>query len=740
MARLLFRLARYSAEHKWRVIAFWLALMVAFTVVLSTGTKTAEGDLEISGSDSANAQKVLERAFPSDENVNDEDLSFVFQVANGSVHDAEASAAIASAISAASQVEHVIDVSNPLDEGAISPDGTTAVATITFENLNDDAKVLEAAEEAIGAIAEQSGNDQLDVIVGGKLVEDEGPSLLGPTELAGAAIAFLVLIITFGSLRTAGANMFVALFGVILGLFGVMAYSAFTPIEDSTPILAAMLGLAVGIDYSLFILSRFRDELRNGRPVDEAIPMAVGTAGSAVIFAGATVIIALVGLAVVQIPFITEMGLGAAFSVAMAVLLSLTLLPVLMKFLGYRALPRKERAVAAGLRPRVVVEEQIGRLSVSERWASRITRRPKVALVVGVGALLTIAIPYLSMDTALNVPGGTDPKSAERRAYNLVAEKFGDGYQSPLIVLVESDNSGSDAATIAGEVSGFTNVASVSPAQESADGSAAIIRVTPSEGPNEQSTKDLVHHIRDASYSVDGARVAVTGSTAVDIDVDESLASALIVYIALIVVLAMLLLIVLFRSILVPVIASLGFLLSLGGGFGVMIALFQWGWFGSLTGVKEGQPILSLLPIIIVGILFGLAMDYQVFLVSRIHEAHVRGLSPQEAIRFGFSRASSIVAAAAVIMAAVFFGFGLSGSTLIASLAIALASGVLFDAFIVRMLITPAALMLLGHHAWWVPRWLDRIMPHIDTEGRTLETAHIETPVDAQPVYAGSPH
>jgi RND superfamily putative drug exporter len=413
------------------------------------------------------------------------------------------------------------------------------------------------------------------------------------------------------------------------------------------------------------------------------------------------------------------------------VLLSLTLLPVLMKLLGYRALPRKERAVAAGLRPRGVEEERIGRLSVSERWASRITRRPKVALIAGVAGLLTIAIPYLSMDTALNVPGGTDPKSEERQAYNLVAEKFGDGYQSPLIVLVESNDPGGDAATIAGEISGFADVASVSPAQESADGSAAILRVTPSEGPNGQSTKDLVHHIRDADYSVDGARVAVTGSTAVDIDVDESLASALIVYIGLIVVLAMLLLMVLFRSILVPVIASLGFLLSLGGGFGVMIALFQWGWFGELTGVEEGQPILSLLPIIVVGILFGLAMDYQVFLVSRIHEAHVRGLSPQEAIRFGFSRASSIVAAAAVIMAAVFFGFGLSGSTLIASLAIALASGVLFDAFVVRMVITPAALMLLGHRAWWVPRWLDRVMPHIDTEGRTLEkarTAH-------QPVY-----
>jgi RND superfamily putative drug exporter len=725
MARLLYRLAAYSAGHKWRIAAAWLALLVAFTVILSGGTKTAESEFSIPGTDSAKAQKVLERAFPQAGGLNDEDLSFIFQVPNGSVYDADASAAIANAISAASQVEHVVDVSDPIAEGAVSPDGTTAVATITFEDLHNKEEVQKAAEEAVGAIAAQTQSDQVEVIAGGKLFEEGGPELLGPTELAGAAIAFLVLIITFGSLRTAGANMFTALFGVAVGLFGVMAYSSFTAIEDSTPILAVMLGLAVGIDYSLFILSRFRDELRNGRSVDEAIPMAVGTAGSAVIFAGATVIIALVGLVVVQISFITEMGIAAAFAVAIAVMISLTLLPVLLKLLGYRALPRRERVVAAGLRPRQEPDERIGRLSISERWASRITRRPKAALIVGIAALLTVAIPYLSMDTALNVPGGNDPKSAERQAYNLIADKFGAGFQSPLIVLVESADPGTDAATIAAEIAGFADVASVSPAQVSADNSAAILQVTPREGPNESSTEDLVHHIRDASYSTGDAQVSVTGSTAVDIDTDESLASALILYVGLIVVLAMLLLIVLFRSILVPVIASLGFLLSLGGGFGVMIALFQWGWFGGLTGVKEGQPILSLLPIIIVGILFGLAMDYQVFLVSRIHEAHVRGLSPQEAIRFGFSRASSIVAAAAVIMASVFFGFGLSGSTLVASLAIALASGVLFDAFIVRMVITPAALMLLGHRAWWVPRWLDRIMPHIDTEGRTLERATV---------------
>jgi RND superfamily putative drug exporter len=712
----------------------WLGFLVLLAAVTASGTSVSDGDLSIPGTDSADAQQVLDRAFPGSDNENDDDLRFVFQVSSGTVYDTEPAAAITSAIASASQVENVLSVSDPLEPGsnAASADGTTAFATITFVNLDNDEALQKAAEQVIDAIADGVRSDQLDVIVGGELFDDGGPELLGPTEIAGAIIAFVVLIITFGSLRTAGANMFSALFGVTFGLIGVMAYSTIDTIESSTPILAVMLGLAVGIDYSLFILSRFRDELRNGRSIERAIPMAVGTAGSAVIFAGATVIIALVGLSVVRISFITEMGFAAAFSVAIAVLMSLTFLPVLMRMLGYRALPRKERAVAAGPRPRRETDEHIGRLSISERWAGRVTTRPVRALVLGVGALLFIAIPFLSMDTALNVPGGNDPESAERRAYDIVAEKFGAGFQSPLIVLVEADDASTAATTVAGEISAFANVAGVSPAQPSADNTAAILSVTPADGPNEQSTRNLVHEIRDATYSVEGAHVSVTSSTAVDIDVDETLGGALIVYVALIVVLAMLLLMVLFRSLLVPVIASLGFLLSLGAGLGVMIALFQWGWLSGLTGVKEGQPILSLLPIIIVGILFGLAMDYQVFLVSRIHEAHVRGFAPEEAIRFGFGRASSIVAAAALIMASVFFGFGLSGSTLVASLAIALASGVLFDAFVVRMVVVPAALMLLGSRAWWVPRWLDRLMPHIDTEGRTLERVEVAR----EPVYA----
>jgi RND superfamily putative drug exporter len=357
---------------------------------------------------------------------------------------------------------------------------------------------------------------------------------------------------------------------------------------------------------------------------------------------------------------------------------------------------------------------------------------------VTLGVLAILAIPALSLSTALSVPGGDDPSSSERQAYNLVSDNFGAGFQSPLIVLVQGPDAAAASASVAGVVSGLDHVAAVSAPQFNPAKTAAIISVISTAGPNDGATADLVKAIRAGSYA-NGATVAVTGSTAVDIDVNAKLSAALIKYIILIVALAMVLLIVLFRSILVPVLASLGFLVSLATSFGLTVAVFQWGWLGSIFKLKEGQPILSLLPIIIVGILFGLAMDYQVFLVSRIHEAHSRGLSTKEAIHDGFGRSAAIVGAASMIMASVFFGFGFSGgSALVASLAFALATGVLIDAFVVRMILIPATLTLLGEKSWWMPRWLDRLLPIIDTEGRTLEGAHLQGNRSVGPATTGA--
>jgi RND superfamily putative drug exporter len=740
MARCLYRLAAFCAARRRWIISGWVAVLLIAGGLAATGMSFASGGFDIPGTDSARAQMALARDFPSTGTGKQVQMQLVFQVPDGAITDPAPAATVASALQAARQITHVVAVSDPLaaTSRAVSSNGQVAVATVTVQGVEDDTALQDQVTTGLDRVAAGANTAGMTAEVGGSVVQQKPSKIGGPTELAGVAIAFLVLLLTFGSLAAAGANMLTALFSVGIGAVSLLAFSGFSPIQVSTPILAVMLGLAVGIDYTLFILSRFRDELRAGRTVEEAVPLAVGTAGSAVVFAGTTVIIALVGLSLVKIPFITEMGIAAAASIAVAVVIALTLLPALLRTLGRRALPRRERGDAPG-RSRAVATAHPSALRISffERWAAFVTRRPLQCLIVAVALLAVLAVPVLSMKTAMSVPGGADPGSSERRAYTLVSDTFGAGYQSPLVVLVEAPDAATQAASVVGTIKGMDHVAAVSSPQLNAGDTAAIISVTSTNGPNDAATSDLVKAIRSATYNGDVTTVAVTGSTAVDIDVNSKLSSALIEYIILIVGLALLLLIVLFRSIIVPIMAALGFLLSLAASFGMTVAIFQWGWLGPIFKVKEGQPILSLLPIIIVGILFGLAMDYQVFLVSRIHGAHRRGLSTTEAIYAGFGRSGTIVAAAATIMAAVFLGFGLGGgSALVASLACALGSGVLVDAFVVRMIVIPATLTLFGQASWWMPRWLDRLLPTIDTEGEGLAPVPPAGSRSAQPVGA----
>lgn len=722
MARIIYRLAAFCAAHRWHVVTAWAAVLLLSGVIGASGARFADG-FDIPGTDSARAQAALAREFPAAGGGDLAQLQLVFQAPAGALTDPTSAGAVATALQAARQVAHVVAVSDPFapTSPAVSPNGRVAVATVTVQGVGDDAALKGRVTAEIDRAAAGARAAGLTVEVGGSLAQQGAVEAGSPSELAGVVIAFFVLLLTFGSLAAAGTNMLAAILSVAVGVLAIVAYSAFSPIQTSTPTLALMLGLAVGIDYTLFILSRFRDELRAGRPVDEAVPLAVGTAGSAVVFAGLTVVIALAGLAVVRIPFITEMGVGAAVSIAIAVLIALTLVPVALRILGQRALPPRERpgAPSQGGAP-ATGQIPAPRPSFLARWAGLVTRRPLPSLLGAFAVLTVLAIPVLSLQTALSVPGGADPDSSQRRAYTLVADNFGAGYQSPLVVLVEAPDATTQAAAVARAITGLGHVAAVAPAIPNPGNTAAILTVIPTVGPSDAATAALVGGIRSARYP-GGTTVSVTGQTAIDIDVNAKLRGALIVYVALVVGLAILLLIVLLRSIVVPVVAALGFLLSLGASFGMTVALFQWGWAAPFFGVKEGTPLQSLLPILIVGILFGLAMDYQVFLGSRIHEAHARGLPVGEAIRDGFSRAAVIVAAAATIMAVVFFGFGLSGSALIASIAFALGSGVLVDAFMVRMIIIPATLALCGEASWWIPAWLDRLLPTIDTEGKSLD-------------------
>ena len=484
-----------------------------------------------------------------------------------------------------------------------------------------------------------------------------------------------------------------------------------------------MLGLAVGIDYALFIVTRFRHELLEGRPVGEAVAMAVGTAGSAVLTAGTTVVIALAGLSVAGIPFLTEMGVAAAATIVVAVLIALTLVPAVLGFVGKLALSTSARHALAPNRSKhlapAAVPTGTEQKGLFATWGRTVTSRRWVSLVLAVVALGVIAIPVTSMRTTLSTawPEG----STQERAQQILSDRFGAGVSGPLLVLVDGDGAVDRGNDLTAEFGALDGVALATPAAPNQDGSAALVTVIPTTAPDDEATTDLVHRMRDLIAADGSATPAyVTGQTAVSVDVSATLADALPVYLLLVVGLALVLLVLVFRSIMVPVVGVLGFLLTIGSALGATTAVFQWGWLKDVVRAESTGPLLSLAPIIVVGILFGLAMDYQVFLVSRMHEARAHGADPVQAVRTGFRQAAPVVVAAAAIMFAVFAGFVPEGDSTIKPIAFALAVGILADAVVVRMIAVPAALSLLGRGAWWLPRWL-RWLPVLDVEGVALE-------------------
>ncbi|ABS04011.1 putative membrane transport protein [Kineococcus radiotolerans SRS30216 = ATCC BAA-149] len=740
MARLLYRLGAFSARHRIAFLIGWLVALGVLVVTALTGMRFSDGSFDVQGTESSRALTTVQEDFPS--GPSDSSLQLVTRAEAGAISDPAHAQDLQTALQQIRDLPHVTSVSDPLDptNPRVSGDGSTAVATVTVEEVSE--HEADRVHQSVVDVAKTLRADGFDAEVGGTLANPI-PQILGPTEIVGALLAFGVLVLTFGSLVAAGANMAGALLGVGVGILGVLAASVVHPIGSTTPILAVMLGLAVGIDYCLFVIARFRSELLAGRDVLDAIGRATGTAGSSVVFAAATVIIALAGLSLVGISFITEMGLAAAFAVLVAVLMTLTFLPGLLAGMGHRALSRRDRRRLEAGRAYAQQEEhthdshdeshQTAREAAHRAstpgflrsWVLLVTRRPIVSALSAIVVLLVAAVPVLSLSTTLNNPGGEDPDSTQRAAYDLIAKEFGAGFQDPLVVLAEGDAAALTPSLpqVQKLIAGVEGVASVTPALPSADGAAALLQVVPTTGPLDERTRELVLDLREHAADVPGVRLSVTGATALGLDSDQQLRDALATYLVVVVGLALLLLIVMFRSILVPVIATLGFLLSLGAGIGAAVAVFQWGWLDAVIPAPQGNPLLSLLPIILTGILFGLAMDYQVFLVSRMHEAHVRGASPRQAIIDGFSRSAPVVVAAASIMAAVFGGFALSHSSLVASIALGLAVGVIADAFLVRMIFVPATLALLGRTAWWMPRWLERVLPHLDTEGLSLEDA-----------------
>ncbi|NUQ87277.1 MAG: MMPL family transporter, partial [Glycomyces artemisiae] len=602
------------------------------------------------------------------------------------------------------------------DAGVVSSDGSAAIVTVAFTEPQMD--VTPETKEDVTAVFDDSPVDGVDFDYSSEML-DAVPQIAGVSEVIGLVVAGIVLVLMLGTFIGAVLPLATALVAVGIGALASMSLSGAVEMTSVTPILGLMLGLAVGIDYSLFIVNRHRRQLKEGYDVDESIALATGTSGNAVVFAGATVLIALVALNITGIPFLGLMGSIGAFCIAIAVLVAITFIPALLRLAGLKILSKRERAARE--------DHSVTRKPDPQPMH---TGRAVMRVLVGLGALIAVALP--AMDLRLNLPDGSSEQhdTTQYQAYETIAERFGEGQNGSLLVVADlaeapADDTAAlaDQVAVAQAVAAEDDVVAVAPIGTSEDGTTMAFQVIPEDGPTSESTQELVHALRD--LSVDGVEdVGVAGSASGNIDISEILADALPVYLAVVVGLSLIILILVFRSILVPVLATLGFILSYFAALGGVVAIYQWGWLSEVFGVDTPGPILNFLPTLLVGILFGLAMDYMLFIGSGMREAYAHGAPARQSVVLGVRAGRSVVTAAAIIMMAVFGGFIFSHSTMIRPIGFALAFGVLVDAFLVRMLIIPALMHLVGDKAWWLPKWLDRILPDVDVEGAALERRH----------------
>lgn len=604
---------------------------------------------------------------------------------------------------------------SPVPGVLVSPDGTVAMLQMQFVTKVD--ALPEGTTDALVDLAEQAVADTDVTVLPSESLDSMHPPI-GGHEAIGLAVALLVLLLTLGSLWAAGLPILTALIGVGIGVGGAFALSSTITLTTATPALALMVGLAVGIDYALFILNRQRRLiLTDGLSAADATARAAATAGSAVVFAGSTVVIALVGMTVIGIGFLTTMALVAATTVSLAVLIALTLLPALLGVVG-------ERIVSPRARERARSAENRGTTRSTNRWVGLLIRRPWFAVLTVVAVLGLAAVPALGMERGMPT-GGTDPReSTSRQSYDAISRGFGEGFNAPLVVVADPGDDRvlamSDLTAITEALRRVDDVSSARLMGVNPERTVAMFTVIPAQGPGDERTNRLVQALRAPDNPVTertAATLGVTGLTAVNIDITDRLGAALPAYLSIIVGLSLLLLLLVFRSMVIPVQATAGFLLSIAATFGVTTAVFQWGWLIDIVGLDTPGPLLSFLPIMVTGILYGLAMDYQVFLVSSMREARVRGLSPPLAIAHGFDHSSRVVAAAAIIMVSVFASFVFSDDPMIKQFGFALSIGVLIDAFLVRMTLIPALMSMLGHRTWWIPSRLDQLLPAIDVEG-----------------------
>lgn len=779
MSEFLYRLGSWSYKKVWPFLAVWLILLGALGFGAVNFAQSPSPTFSMPDMDSTVTQEEMNERFGSDEDaMSVPSGTVVIQAPEGStlqdpqvmaevdamldelkatgdfrepeaiVNPVLAAAGMAQQMGEAKAAQGMPQEQIDADLAALSPlsaDGRTGTVSVTFTEDN----IMDIPEETlreVESILERYDATDLTVKYSGNAFSGAG-EMNGTSELIGMAVAAIVLLVTFGSLVAAGLPLIAAVIGVGVGILGVQMGTLFTDsISDMTPTLASMIGLAVGIDYSLFIVARFRNELISSSGLNNLSPkelaqalkkmdkeqrahamgMALGTAGGSVVFAGTTVLIALAALSIIRIPFLTTMALAAAATVAIAVLVALTFLPSLLGLLGTRAFAIRIPG------PRVPDPED-EKPTMGLLWARQIRARPWLNLIAGVVLLGILAIPAANLRLAMPTDGTAKLGSPQREAYEIMNDAFGPGRNAPMIAYVdaadvaEQDRMGS-YQTLLQDFAGTEGVVNAQIVRTTDNFDAAQILITPDSGATDQATTDTMERLREFKQPFEdetGATFGITGITPIFDDISQMLSDVLVPYIAIVLGLAFIVLMLVFRSIWVPLIAALGFGLSMAATFGVTVAIFQEGMFGL---IEDPQPLLSFLPIMLIGLTFGLAMDYQVFLVTRMREGYVsRGKTAGNAVANGFKHGARVVTAAALIMISVFAAFVLMDEPFIKAMGFALAAGVLIDAFAVRMTLIPATMYLLGDRAWKIPGWLDKALPDLDIEGEKLHRGHSQT-------------
>jgi RND superfamily putative drug exporter len=760
MGQFLHLLARVAYKHPWRVLAVWLLILAALITTTAFFFKAPSNSISIPGTPAQQAIDNVGELFPA---AGGGTGRIVFKANNGETIISQKEQ-IESLLGEVAKQDGVSQVVSPfLSSTFISESGDIAYAQVQLAGSvgSIDAGALETITEK----AQATNSDSLQVEIAGDLINKTPGEIVGAGEIVGVGIALVVLLLTLGSLIAAGMPLVTALIGIGVSMTALFSLSQVVEIGATTPVLAIMLGLAVGIDYALFITNKYRSLLLLGYSYEDALRRALGTAGNAVIFAAITVIIALSALTVVNIPFMTTMGLSGAGSIAIAALVAISALPALLRIAGPKIFSRKQRTLVEQVQEHGVEKiEHVAHNTLWYRWSEQIIKRPILFLLVGLLIVIPIALPAQDLKLGLPTDQYAATESSERKAYDLLTEGFGVGFNAPLTVLVQGmptvteqdrvaaqqfilqQSAGQPVPTtpaaqqaaaaqlttlteqyapqvqlmkIATEIAKLNDVQQAVAATATEDGTAGIIQVIPKTAPVDVKTSDLIENLRDTATAETASRTKdvtfeVTGSTALQKDINEKLSNALPVYLIVVVGLSIILLIIAFRSILVPLKATLGFLLSVLAMFGALVAVFQWGWFGI---AEAPGPIVSFIPIIATGVLFGLAMDYEFFLVSGMHEEFTKTKDAKRSVARGFRLGAKVVTAAAVIMVSVFAGFIFNHDATIQAIGFALAVGILVDAFIVRMTIVPAVMTLLGKSAWWIPKWLDKRLPHVSIEG-----------------------